>query len=147
MKKIIFLILSIVAFKSVAVCTNFSGQYQLDSSESVEMQIVQNQCESLKLIIKNDRGVFVDEYQMDAKRVKYAEYPEIGLVTYVTPLFKNGDIIIQVENIWIDTGKGDKFLRRIHLDFSSKTILLDQRGQFRDDGVFIPSTQQVYQKL
>ena len=90
--------------------------------------------------------VSVDAYELNGQKVKHAEYPEIGLVSYVTPYFKGNDIRIDVENRWND-GKSDKYIRRFHLEFGNNTILLDQRGDYRNDGVFVPQVQTVYVKI
>lgn len=145
MKKLLFLILSFFTFNSFANCTNFTGHYKYDDLEEIELTIEQIQCESVKINFKYYNQTSVDEYSLNGKRVKYAEYPS-GMITYVTPQFKNNDIFIQIENFWPAIGKREKYLRRIHLEISDKTMLLDQKGRFIN-GVFIPATEQAYLKI
>lgn len=51
-----------------------------------------------------------------------------------------------MEALWPEIGKSEKYIRRIHLEISKKTMLLDQKGGFRN-GVFVPATEQVYLKI
>lgn len=145
MKRLLFFVLTFFAFNSFGNCTNFTGHYKFDGLDEIELIIEQIQCESVKLKFKYYNQMSEDEYTLNGKRVKYADYPS-GMTTYVTPQLKNNDIIIQIENFWSEIGKHEKYIRRIHLEISNKTMLFDQKGRFRN-GVFVPATEQVYQKI
>lgn len=148
--KIAFFLISFLAssFSYAQQCDNLSGSYKLESeypdNEPIVLVIEQNKCDSVSLKY-SDPAVSTENFKLNGMKVKHAEFPEIGLTIFATPYVKGRDIVIDIENVWQD-GQKDKFKRRLHLEFSSKTLLLDQRGNFRDDGVFVPSTQTVYQK-
>jgi len=128
-------------------CTNFSGSYRLHNEvpeEFITLKIEQQNCENIQLDHYDENKLKNSEvFSLNHQKVKLSEYPEIGLIIYGTPYIKGNDIIIDIENHW-DDGQSDFFKRRFHLDFSSKAHLLDQRGDFREDGVFIPSIQTEY---
>jgi len=128
-------------------CIDFSGSYRLNnefSEEPITLKIDQTDCEKIQLNYYDDNKLTGSEvFELNNKKVKLREFSDIGLVIYATPYFKENDIVIDLENKWSD-GKSDFFKRRFHLEFSTSIHLLDQRGDFRADGPFVPSSQTEY---
>jgi hypothetical protein len=123
---------------SANICTDFSGEY-LDSefSEIVSLTVVQNECQSIELSFMSENESI--KYILDGTRVITFKDESFGLTQYSSPKIYREDIVVEIENHWSKDNQVDKFKKRFHLDFhNQKWWLLEQYGDYREDGVFAP---------
>lgn len=132
----------ISSFSFAGECQDFSGDYKLVSAGldvPAALTIQQSGCEKFVLKYPSRDEVYV----LDGVKVQHDEVASIGMVVFTTSYVRDGDIVIDIENVFKDR-EPFKIRRRFHF-YRSVGVMADEYGYFNDSGEFEAKLQNVYE--